>query len=132
VSFEKWLERAIELREREMEEELARAEYERRLATAEKEAMCSALENYMRENAAVQALSAAKAFGKVLLPHVIARIRVIKDGKGKYFLRVVDESGDDRFDGNGKPMTVEGLVADMRQSDEYSFAFDADHFADSR
>jgi hypothetical protein len=131
VSFEKGLQRAIALRERKMAEELARVEEERRIAIAEKEAICNALEDYMRNNAAMQALSAAKAFGMVLLPHVIARIRVIKDGKGKHLLRVVDESGDERFDANGQPMTVEGLVANMRQSEEYSSAFDTDRATDS-
>jgi hypothetical protein len=70
--------------------------------------------------------STINAFGKVLLPHVMARTKVIKDGKGKYLLRVVDEGGDERFDSSGKPMTVAGLVAEMRQSDDYGFAFDHD------
>ena len=125
-SLQKRLQNAIELRERELAEKLAKAEEEKRTALAEREAIYKSLEDYMRENAVVQALLAAKALGKVLLPHVIARTKMIKDSKGKYLLRVVDERGDERFDADGQPMTVEGLVAEMRQSDDYSFAFDND------
>jgi hypothetical protein len=120
---EKRLLQAIELREHELAKRLAKVEEERCMAVAEKEAMYNSLEHFMRENAAVQALAAAGARGMILLPHVISRTELIKDGNGKYLLRVIDEDGDERFDSDGKPMTVAGLVEEMRQSDEYSFAF---------
>jgi hypothetical protein len=128
---EKRLQQAVELRERELAKKLAKAEEEKRMAIAEKEAMYNSLEHYMRENAAEQALSAAGARGNILLPHVISRTKLIKDSNGKYLLRVIDSDGDERFGSDGKPMTIEGLVTEMRQSDDYSFAFDSDWATDS-
>jgi hypothetical protein len=108
-----------------MAEKLATIEEEKRRAVADKKAMSKFLDVYLRKSAAERALSAAGAFGKVLLPQVIARTKVITDSKGRYLLRVVDESGEERFGSDGKPMTVDAFVAEMQQSDEYGFAFES-------
>jgi hypothetical protein len=123
---EKRIAQALEQKDRELAKKLKQAEEEKQTAIKERDAMYGSLETYMRENAAVQALAASKARGKILLPHVMRQTKIIHDDGGKYLLRVVDEDGDERVNGDGKPMTVDDLVAQMRQSEDYSFAFDGD------
>lgn len=83
-----------------------------------------ALEKYLVDAAAVTALAAAKGSAALLLPHVRAAVKVVEQN-GEYVVRVLDKAGSPRVNGKGEFLTIEDLVSEMRQSDEYGRAFDA-------
>lgn len=60
----------------------------------------------------------------LLLPHVRTHTRV-KEVDGKFYVEVIDKDGNARIaDGKGTPMTIQGLVAEMRGSDTFGRAFE--------
>ena len=83
-----------------------------------------ALTKHLVDAAAVTALSAAKGSAALLLPHIRAAVKVIEDN-GEYVVRVIDKTGNPRVNGKGDFLTIEDLVSEMRQSEEYGRAFDA-------
>lgn len=83
-----------------------------------------ALTKYLVDAAAVTALAAAKGSAALLLPHIRSSVKVIEDGDD-YAVRVVDATGNPRVNGKGEFLTITDLVSEMRQSDDYSRAFDA-------
>lgn len=83
-----------------------------------------ALAKYLVDAAAVSALAEAKGSAALLLPHVRAKVKVVEDGDD-YAVRVLDAAGNPRVNGKGEFLTIADLVSEMRQSDEYSRAFDA-------
>lgn len=88
-------------------------------------AMRSSLESYLVDSEATRAIASAKGVPELLLPHVRAQVRVIEDG-GRFAAKVVDRDGNPRIgDANGEPMTINQLVAEMRQSEIYGRAFEA-------
>lgn len=89
------------------------------------ESMRVSMEKNMREEAAVRAIAANKGNVKLLKPHVMARTKVVEED-GEYVLRVVDEDGDARYDGDGKHMSVELLVTSLKGTDDFMAAFDSD------
>lgn len=61
---------------------------------------------------------------KLLLPHVRANTRVVKGENGKRQTVVVDEEGEARINAKtGEPMTIEELLIEMRDSDDFAGAF---------
>jgi hypothetical protein len=73
---------------------------------------------------AARELAEAKGSVKVLLPHVKAQTKVVEHD-GQFSVVVVDAAGNPRIaDGKGTPMTLKGLVAEMRDDAEYARAFD--------
>ena len=83
-----------------------------------------ALTKYLVDAAAVTALAAAKGSAALLLPHIRSSVKVIEDGDD-YAVRVVDAAGNPRVNGKGEFLSIADLVSEMRQSDDYSRAFDA-------
>lgn len=88
--------------------------------------MQKTLEKYLVEKSAISALAAAKGSAELLLPHVQGKVKVVEDGE-EYVVRVLDASGDYRGDGRGGFMTVEDLVAEMKQSKTFAAAFESDN-----
>lgn len=88
-------------------------------------AMQSTLNRYMVESAAVTALAAVKGNSKLLMPIIREQVELVADGE-EYVVRVKDGQGDYRGNGRGGFMTVEDLVAEMRQSKDYGAAFESD------
>lgn len=88
-------------------------------------AMGNTLQKYLVTTAAVQAIAAHKGVPDLLLPHVAARTKVIKDGDD-YVVRVVDEAGDPRGNAAGGFMTVEDLVKELKSSPTFGRAFESE------
>lgn len=89
--------------------------------------LTGAMDKLVRQSAAVAAIAAAKGSVDLLLPHVLANTRTKEADDGEFSVEVIDGKGNVRIgDAKGGAMTLEGLVAEMRQSDTYSRAFDGD------
>lgn len=84
----------------------------------------SAIERYLIDAQATEAISAQKGVPALLLPHVKASVRVV-DEDGEYVTRVVDAQGNARVNGNGDFLTIKDLVGEMRQSETFGRAFEA-------
>lgn len=81
--------------------------------------------NYVAENAALAAIQEYKGSVKVLLPHVLSRVKVQKDeATGKRIATVLGEDGNPRVNAEGKFITPADLVKEMRADTEFSRAFE--------
>lgn len=87
--------------------------------------MSSTLERHLIESAAKSAIAEKRGNVKLLLPHVKGQCRVIEEN-GDFIVRVVDGEGDALSDGKGGFLDIAGLVEQMRKSDDYSSAFEAE------
>jgi len=82
------------------------------------------VEGLLIDAAATSAIAEAKGSIDLLLPHVKAQTRV-KETDGKFSVEVIDRDGNGRIaNGKGDHMTIQDLVAEMRQSDTFARAFD--------
>ncbi len=88
--------------------------------------MTDALSKHFISDAASRALAEHKGSVELLLPHVKSACKVVKQADGSYVVVVRDAQGDSRFDSAGGPMTVNGLVAEMKTQDTFSRAFDSE------
>lgn len=87
--------------------------------------MGKTLQKYLVTTAAVQAIASHKGVPDLLLPHIQAKTKVVKDGE-EYVVRVVDDAGDPRGNAAGGFMSVEDLVKEMKASPTYGRAFDSE------
>ncbi|ANT45247.1 structral protein [Xanthomonas phage Xoo-sp2] len=87
--------------------------------------MSKSLQKYLVNSAAVAAIAAHKGVPDLLLPHIAARTKVIRDGED-YVVRVVDESGDPRGNASGGFMTVEDLVKELKGHATFGRAFESE------
>lgn len=87
--------------------------------------MSQALERHLIESAAKSAIIGAKGNVKLLLPHVKTACRVIEE-EGDYKVRVLDGEGDPMSDGKGGFLDIDGLVQQMKKSDDFASAFEAE------
>lgn len=92
---------------------------------AEIQGMGKTLQKYLVTTAAVQAIAAHKGVPDLLLPHITARTKVVKDGED-YAVRVVDESGDPRGNASGGFMSVEDLVKELKGHATFGRAFESE------
>ena len=88
-------------------------------------ALTGTVERHLVDAAAANAISAAKGAPALLLPHVRASVKVIEEG-GEFKVRIVDDKGNPRVNGKGEFLSIADLVGEMRQSDVYGRAFEAD------
>lgn len=91
-------------------------------------AMQRTLSEHLIDKEALTALATNKAKngGKVLLPHVQSKLRVVKTEDGKYTVRAVDDAGQVRYNSAAQPMSVEDVVKEVKQNPDYAFAFDSE------
>ena len=83
------------------------------------------IEQLLIDRTAISEIADAGGLTKVLLPHVKAHSRVVKNGEGKYTVQVVDASGTERVtDGKGTKMTIKDLVSEMRQDPDFARNFE--------
>lgn len=83
-----------------------------------------AIENLLIDQAATVALTSAKGSVELLLPHVQRHARV-REVDGRYVVEIVDKDGNVRIgDAKGTPMTLDGLVHELKQSEQFGRAFD--------
>lgn len=87
--------------------------------------MSKSLQKYLVTTAAVQSIASNKGEPDLLLPHIQAKTKVVKEGD-EYVVRVVDESGDPRGNASGGFMTVEDLVKEMKASPVFGRAFESE------
>lgn len=88
--------------------------------------MRGALSKHLISDAASRALAEAKGSIDLLLPHVQASCKVIRNDDGSYAVTVLDAQGDSRFDGSGGLMGVKGLVEEMKTKDAFGRAFETE------
>ena len=95
-------------------------------AAAEREkSLSTALEAKLVDAEVVSALSKHTKAVKLLEPHVKSRVKVFNED-GVFTAKVIDEKGNPRIgDAQGTPMTIEQLVEEMKASDDFLRAFDA-------
>jgi hypothetical protein len=91
----------------------------------ELQTMNKTLQKYLVTNTAISAIAANKGVPELLLPHITAQTKVIKEGDD-YVVRVVDAAGDPRGNASGGFMTVEDLVKEMKSSTVFGRAFESE------
>jgi hypothetical protein len=87
--------------------------------------MNKTLQKYLVATAAVTAISTHKGVPELLLPHITAKTKVIKEGED-YVVRVVDDTGDPRGNASGGFMSIEDLVKEMKASPVFGRAFESE------
>lgn len=86
----------------------------------------AALDKALREDRARAAIVAAKGVSELLLPHVMASTKFIENADGTFKIIVVNSQGGERVgDAQGNPMTLDQLVAEMKQNEVFGKAFEA-------
>jgi hypothetical protein len=86
--------------------------------------LISAIENAMVDSEVVSALNEAGGQVKLLLPHAKGRMKLVEED-GKFFARVLDETGTVRVNGEGGFLSAKELISEMRDNDVYAPAFEA-------
>lgn len=82
------------------------------------------LEKILVDNAALEALSKAKAKASLLMPHLRTQIRTRELDNGTFVVEVIDSSGNVRVgDVHGNPMTIPQLVEEMSKDENFAVAF---------
>lgn len=100
-------------------------EEEKKALQGELTSLTGALEENLIDAGLTLALSKHTKAVELLMPHARKHAKMIKDGD-KYVGRVVDKDGNPRIgDAQGKPMTFDQLVEEMKASETYLRAFDA-------
>jgi len=72
------------------------------------------------------ALNKLKGNSELLLPHVKKHVIMVEDDNGRFSNQVIDDAGNPRVNGDGKFITVDELVSEMRDQPTFAKAFDAD------
>lgn len=90
----------------------------------ERDAMQGSLFKYMVGDVANTALNEHKGNPLFLRPHIDAQTKVVKQDDGSYAVRVLDNQGNIRYNGEGNPMTVPELVAAMKKDERFAAAFE--------
>jgi len=88
----------------------------------EVEKMKQTLESYLVDAAATEAIASAKGIPQLLLPHVKSAVKVVEED-GAYKVRVMGKDGP-RVNAKGEFLTIKDLVAEMRESEIFSRAFE--------
>lgn len=84
-----------------------------------------AVERLLVDSVATAAIAKAKGVPELLLPHIKSQTKVVTQ-EGEFAVQVVDAKGNQRIgDNKGTPMTIEQLVAEMRESPTFGRAFEA-------
>ncbi len=95
-------------------------EYETQLET-----MTNSMRRHMIEAEATRAISQHEGVPRLLMPHIKESVKFSQADNGEWAVRVVDEDGDPRFNTKGEYMSINDLVAEMRESEDFGLAFKA-------
>src|SRR3990167_3573196 len=60
----------------------------------------------------------------LLMPHVVKQIKVVEED-GKFRAMVVDTEGSQRYDGTGQPMSIPGLISEMKGDKQFARFFES-------
>lgn len=89
--------------------------------------LTGSVDKLVRRSAAVQAIAEAKGSVELLLPHVLANTRVKESDDGEFTVEIIDKAGNVRIgNSKGEPMTLTGLLAEMRETEAFGRAFDGE------
>lgn len=89
--------------------------------------LTGSVDKLVRRSAAVQAIAEAKGSVELLLPHVLGATRVKEGDDGEFSVEIIDAAGNVRIgNSKGEPMTLAGLLAEMRETEAFGRAFDGD------
>lgn len=89
--------------------------------------MLATLERHMVIGDAKAAIAEAKGSIPLLLPLVKGQCIVVPNDDGTdYVVRIKDPDGTYRLDAAGNPLTIKGLVTDMKTKEEYQQAFESE------
>jgi len=107
-----------------------------RQLTTSNEQLTGQLQRSLIDQAAVQAISAAKGSVELLLPIVRGNAKMAQDeSSGEFHVQIVDDSGTPRLSqksGSGtEPMTIGEFVETLRDNESFGRAFDAENAAGS-
>jgi hypothetical protein len=138
VDVEKYQEMIAAESQREEEAALKRGEYDKQLATVNEKHGQELQKQKDREQALIDVIRKSKIDAEVvsalnklggnvnlLQPHVQRQMQLIEED-GVFQSRVVDDAGTVRVNGEGKFMTTEELVSEMRDQETFATAFTAD------
>lgn len=90
----------------------------------ELQGMQGSLFKYMVGDVANSALTEHKGNPLFLRPHIDRMTKVVKEDNGDYVVRVLDDKGQIKYNGEGNPMTVPELVATLKKDDRFAAAFE--------
>lgn len=90
----------------------------------ELQGMQGSLFKYMVGDVANTALAEHKGNPLFLRPHIDRMTKVVKEDNGEYVVRVLDDKGQIKYNGEGNPMTVPELVATLKKDDRFAAAFE--------
>ena len=85
--------------------------------------MRSALESYLVDAAATEAIASEKGIPQLLLPHVKGTVKVVEE-EGKYHVRILGADGSPRVNTKGEFLGIKDLVTEMKGNDVFGRAFD--------
>ena len=103
--------------------------HEAELAAKDQEigARDKSLEKHLISDRATQAIATHKGKHKVLMPHIKAHTKVVKDPEtGDYMVRVVGDDGEVRFNGQGAPMSVGDFVEELKNDQDFAGNFESE------
>lgn len=86
----------------------------------------TSFERYLVESQATAAIAQLKGVPELLMPHISSRTRV-EEKDGNFTTVVVGDDGKVRYDDKGNPLTISGLVAEMKASPVYGRAFEGEN-----
>lgn len=83
------------------------------------------IERYLVDAKATAAITAAEGEPELLLPIVKKFMKVTQGEDGEFSTSIVDDKGGARVNGKGDPLTIDELLAEMRNSEKLGRAFKA-------
>lgn len=87
-------------------------------------AMQGSLFRYMVGDVANTALTEHKGNPLFLRPHIDRMTKVVKEDNGEYVVRVLDDKGQIKYNGQGNPMSVPELVETLKKDERFAAAFE--------
>ncbi len=88
------------------------------------EGLKKTLERHLVDGQAATAINQASG-SDLLLPFVKERVKVVQEDNGEFAVRVVDEHGNPKVNGQGDYMSINDLVGEMREQERYAALFKA-------
>lgn len=81
------------------------------------------IERHLIDAEATAAINNANGNVKLLQPHVKSSVKLVEEDDGTFKAQVIGADGTPRVDGEGNPLTIEKLVSEMRDQDDFASAF---------
>lgn len=89
--------------------------------------MQKSLNRFLIGRQAAETVAAAKGVPALLMPHIEARAKVVREADGDFQVRIIDDAGDPRGNSSGGFMTMADLVAELKADPVFGRAFESDN-----